>query len=61
MEKEYKPNWDCFELLLFILVWLGLFLFFVDEKDTDSHEDQQVERGAPARNRSTYDGQPPND
>ncbi|MCK4558673.1 MAG: hypothetical protein KAV45_02745 [Calditrichia bacterium] len=29
MEKEYKPTWDYFELLLFILGWLGLFLFLM--------------------------------
>jgi hypothetical protein len=29
MEKEYKPTWDYFELLLFILGWLGLFLFLI--------------------------------
>ena len=29
MEKEYKPIWDYFELLLFILGWLGLFLFLI--------------------------------
>jgi hypothetical protein len=29
MEKESKPTWDYFELLLFILGWLGLFLFLI--------------------------------
>ena len=29
MENEYKPNWDYFELIIFILVWLGLFLFCI--------------------------------
>jgi len=29
MEKEYKPTWDYFELLLFILGWMGLFLFLI--------------------------------
>ncbi len=29
MEKEYTPTWDYFELLLFILGWLGLFLFLI--------------------------------
>lgn len=29
MEKEYKPNWDYFELIIFIAIWLGIFLFFV--------------------------------
>jgi len=29
MEKQSKPTWDYFELLLFILGWLGLFLFLI--------------------------------
>jgi hypothetical protein len=29
MEKESKPTWDYFELLLFILGWMGLFLFLI--------------------------------
>ena len=29
MEKSPKPTWDYFELLLFIVGWLGLFLFLV--------------------------------
>jgi len=29
MEKEAKPTWDYFELLLFILSWLGIFLLLV--------------------------------
>jgi hypothetical protein len=29
MEKESKPTWDYFELLLFILGWLGVFLLLV--------------------------------
>ena len=29
MERESKPTWDYFELLLFILGWLGLFLFLI--------------------------------
>jgi len=29
MEKQAKPTWDYFELLLFILGWLGLFLFLI--------------------------------
>ena len=29
MEKESKPTRDYFELLLFILGWLGLFLFLI--------------------------------
>jgi hypothetical protein len=29
MEKEAKPNWDYFELLIFIICWIGLFLFLI--------------------------------
>jgi hypothetical protein len=29
MEKEAKPTWDYFELLIFILGWMGLFLFLI--------------------------------
>jgi hypothetical protein len=29
MQKKAKPTWDYFELLLFILGWLGLFLFLI--------------------------------
>jgi hypothetical protein len=27
--KEAKPTWDYFELLIFILGWIGLFLFLI--------------------------------
>ena len=29
MEREYKPVWDYYELVIFIVLWLGLFLFFL--------------------------------
>ena len=29
MEKEAKPTWDYFELLIFIIGWIGLFLFLI--------------------------------